>query len=383
MIAGRDTSIVQLKTKHSVIWFHCASVGEFEQGLPLMNKLKYHWNEVELVTTFFSPSGYDYATKNFPDETFLYLPFDSKFAMKEFVTQLNPTLVVFIKYEFWFNLLQILQQRKISTYLVSGIFRSNQFFFKSYGSFFAKRLNAFTYFFLQDEASIKLLNSIGYTNAVVVGDTRYDRVVENAIQDFTNDKINSFIANTKNVFIAGSIWQADMEVVNNIISKLPPDWKVIIVPHELNHFKQEWILARSAYYSGQQTLHERIMIVDTMGILSKLYRYAKFAYVGGGFGSGIHNILEPAVYKIPVLIGPNWGKFNEAHQLIQLGVVFDVTAIDFEEKVFKMIVAKEDFSSEISSRLSAVFNRDSNVVDKIFVIMNKLEQSNLKTFFNN
>jgi 3-deoxy-D-manno-octulosonic-acid transferase len=364
------------------IWFHCASVGEFEQGLPLQNKLKKSAKNVEFITTFFSPSGYEYAKLKFPGERYFYLPFDKHKSMQEFVKKLNPDIVFFIKYEFWFHLLKVLKDSQIRTFLVSGVFRPKQIFFRWWGIFFIERLQAFTHFFVQDQQSFDLLKRKGINNVTIAGDTRFDRVIDNAKQPFHNEKIDTFIKHKK-VFVAGSVWKIDMPHLNKIIAQLNDEWRIIIVPHELGHFKQSYIEAKSFFYSNVLEDESRIMILDKIGILSKLYRVAQFSYIGGGFGKSIHNTLEAAVYGIPVLIGPRWQKFVEAKAMLDLGCAFDISDRDFEKVILPQILTNEVFNIEVRNKLYHFFLKNTNVSESIRIKVIDMLDSKMKTFFNN
>lgn len=324
-----------------VIWFHCASLGEFEQGRPIMEKLKEQHPTYKLVLTFFSPSGYEIRKNYEIADLVCYLPLDTKQNAKKFLDIVNPELAVFVKYEFWPNILNELQNRKVKTILISGIFRENQAFFKWYGSWMRKSLNAFEHFFVQDENSKALLNSIKFTNVTVSGDTRFDRVYEITKQNNQLSFIDEFKSN-KHTLVAGSTWKEDEELlvdyINNIASK---NEKFIIAPHNINSediqklknsIAKKTVLFSEMKNQNLKNLEEfQIFIIDTVGILTKIYSYADVAYVGGGFTkSGVHNVLEPATFGIPIVIGPNYHKFNEAIDLVKEEACF---VIDNSEKL--------------------------------------------------
>ena len=324
------------------IWVHAASSGEFEQGRPLMEKLKKENPEYRILLTFFSPSGYESA-KNYPyADIVCYLPFDFRKNAEELIQIVQPSKAIFIKYEFWANYLSELKRTGVPVYLVSGIFRKNQIFFRPYGKRYGKVLKNFTHFFLQNKNSEELLHEKGLFNTSITGDTRFDRVHKIAEQrkevplmdEFTNSP-----EETK-VLVAGSTWEKDEDILIPYFNS-HPEVKLIIAPHEFNDERLRKMLAKSTrpakLYSQAQKEgigDAELIIVDCFGLLSSLYRYADFAYVGGGFGKGIHNILEAAVYGIPVLFGPKHGKFKEADDLIRLrGGISIANASDFSDRM--------------------------------------------------
>lgn len=307
------------------VWFHVSSLGEFEQARPLMEKIKADYPKYGIVLTFFSPSGYDSAKNYQHADIICYLPFDTMLNAKRFVTMLNPKMAFFIKYEFWMNFLVTLHKRGIPTYSVSSIFRRKQIFFRPWGVFYRKTLRSFSHLFVQNEQSKELLATIGINNVTVTGDTRFDRVVK--IQEAARSLplVETFVEGEKPVFIAGSSWGADEEVYLPYFNEYM-GWKLIIASHEVNEARIKDITARvkgvCVRYT-QATMDEvraaDCLIVDCFGLLSSIYRYGTVAYVGGGFGVGIHNILEAAVYGVPVFFGPNNAKFQEAQQLKECG----------------------------------------------------------------
>ncbi len=316
----------------NLVWFHCASLGEFEQGRPLIEKFKVQHPDYKIFLTFFSPSGYE-IRKNYKGADFVfYLPKDTPRNAKQLIRIMNPKAVFFIKYEFWFNYLNELKNNNIPTYLVSGIFRKEHYFFKFYGTWFRKQLNCFSHFYFQTEESKQLLKSIGYNNATVCGDTRFDRVFEISKQVVSISLIEKFKQN-KNIFIAGSTWLEDEEVIANCKLQIA-NYKLIIAPHEIdeNHLlaiEQLFGKANKLRYSQaneQNVITADVLIIDNIGMLSSIYQYASIAYIGGGFGKGIHNILEAATFGKPVIFGPNFKKFSEAKELIKLGGAFSISS---------------------------------------------------------
>jgi len=317
--------------KSKTIWIHCASLGEFEQGRPIIESIKKNYPENFILLTFFSPSGYE-VRKNYALADFVcYLPADTPKQAKQFINIVQPELVIFVKYEFWLNMLEVLKQKNIPVLLTSAIFRENQIFFKWYGSLWRNALRGFKHIFVQNQESETLLASIQLKNFSIGGDTRFDRVVEIANQFIAIPQIEKF-CNKKSVLVAGSTWIAD-EILLSKLATAFPKWKMIIAPHEIdeNHLSNlEKSFQQSCRFSALINLSEKelesiqILIIDNIGMLSKLYNYANICYVGGGFGSGIHNVLEAAVYGKPVLFGPKFHKFDEAKALIKAGGAFSI-----------------------------------------------------------
>lgn len=315
-----------------VIWFHTASLGEFEQGLPVIEQCKEEYPYHKILVTFFSPSGYEVKKSTKAADLVCYLPMDTQSNMKRFLDLVHPELAIFVKYEFWPNTLRILKDRNIPTLLVSGIFREQQLFFKSYGTFMRKSLEAFTHFFVQNEQSIHLLNGIDFQNVTLSGDTRFDRVVEILDRENHLDFMERFKGESQ-CFVAGSTWPEDEQLLVDYINKSAmKDLKVVIAPHkiqtaQLEKLKSE-IHKKVVLYSDVKpdTIEQaEVLIVDTVGLLTRIYSYADIAYVGGGMGStGLHNTLEPAVYGIPVLIGKYYKGFMEAEELVELGGILSV-----------------------------------------------------------
>ena len=327
-VKGRATVFADLKKAFSptdkIVWFHCASLGELEQGRPIMEQIKKDCPQSKILLTFFSPSGYE-VRKNYEGADFIcYLPLDTKQNAVQFVNSLNLELAVFVKYEFWPNYLAQLKKKTVKTVLVSGIFREKQVFFKWYGGWMRNALKGMNYLFVQDEASKKLLNKIGIEQVTVAGDTRFDRVFEITKQDNYIDFINEFV-NDSYVLVAGSTWKEDEDLlINYINNKATDSEKFIIAPHNIkpDDIKKlkDAIHKKVVLFSekeGENLKDYQVFIVDTIGILTKIYSTASVAYVGGGFTkSGVHNVLEPATFGLPLIIGPNYFKFNEAIDLV-------------------------------------------------------------------
>ena len=344
-----ETLADKIKTSDKTIWFHAASLGEYEQGLPVIEAIKQHYPNHKIVLTFFSPSGYEVRKNNTIADVTVYLPLDTISNAKQFVQFVHPEKVFFIKYEYWPNYLKELKNQNIKTYLISGIFREKQLFFKWYGGFYRKALHTFDYFFVQNESSKTLLKSIGFTNVKVSGDTRFDRVVSILERDNTLDFVEQFI-NNKTTIVIGSSWPKDEELLVNYINQSSDDVKFIIAPHNID---KNQILNLKAQISKKTILFSEkdnvdlsnyaVFIIDTIGILTKIYSYADIAYVGGGFGnSGVHNILEPATFGIPVVIGPNYSHFSEATALVNLEGCLTIQNQTQLNEAFDLLLQNED-----------------------------------------
>ena len=308
-----------------IIWFHCSSLGEFEQGRPVMENLKKQIPNSKFLLTFFSPSGYEIRKDYKGVDWVFYLPLDSKKNARTFFDIVKPVLAVFVKYDFWYYYLNECKKRKTPLLLVSGIFRKDQLFFKWYGNLHRSMLSCFTHFFVQDKESLHLLLSISIKNATVAGDTRFDRVTEIA-ENFTPIETIEKYCGSSTILVAGSSWPEDEKLIKDATANFP-NLKIIIAPHEIHreHIDQlKTIFPNAMLYSqlqahSSQPITSSHLIIDNIGMLSRLYHYATIAYVGGGFNKGIHNTLEPAVYGKPVLFGPNYKKFKEAIGLIETG----------------------------------------------------------------
>lgn len=349
---GEKEALAHLKDKiqpnEQYIWFHAASVGEFEQGRPIMERIKKQHPEKKILLTFFSPSGYEMRKNYQGADVVSYLPFATKKKVRSFLDIVRPEMAVFVKYEFWPNYLKQLAQRQIPTYLVAGIFRPSQYFFRWYGAAYRKCLSCFTHLFLQDEDSAALMAKYNITNTTVCGDPRFDRVVEIASAAKDLNILQQF-AQGAPVIVAGSTWLPDEELLTRYFQE-NENIKLVIVPHETDkhHLHAIYHLLHGRYVryteATQQNLEfARCLVVDTMGILASIYRYATVAYVGGGFGVGIHNVLEAAVYGCPVVIGPNYKKFREAHGLIQCQGAFSVhNYTEFKARMDELLYQSKD-----------------------------------------
>lgn len=320
------------------IWFHAASLGEFEQGRPIMEAIRREHPGYKILLTFFSPSGYE-VRKNYDGaDVVVYLPIDTKRNARRFLRLTNPVMVFFIKYEFWSNYLHMLKERHVPTFSVSSIFRPNQIFFRAYGKGYGKVLDCFTHFFVQNEESRNLLKSIGIDCVSVTGDTRFDRVLQIRDAGKSLPIVENFVGGTAedrpHVFIAGSSWPPDEDIFIRYFNE-HRDWKLIIAPHVIgdDHMKQilgklERKTVRYTEATTENVVGAECLIIDCFGLLSSIYRYADVTYVGGGFGVGIHNVLEAAVWGKPVIFGPNNKNFQEAQGLLKAGGGFEITSYD-------------------------------------------------------
>lgn len=352
-VDGRKTVFATLAEKiqasDKTIWFHAASLGEYEQGLPVMEKIKTQFPNHKIVVTFFSPSGYEVRKNNTIADVTVYLPLDSISNAKQFLKLVHPEMTFFIKYEFWPNYLNELKKQNIKTYLISGIFREKQPFFKWYGGFYRNALKSFHYFFVQNESSKKLLQSIGLNNVKVSGDTRFDRVVSILERDNSLDFIEQFKNNTTTIVI-GSSWPKDEELLINYINQADDAVKFIIAPHNIKPEQiqqlKNTITKKTVLFSekeNQSLADYQVFIIDTIGILTKIYSYADIAYVGGGFGNpGVHNILEPATFGIPIVIGPNYSHFAEATALVNMEGCITISNQNELHQAFDLLVQNED-----------------------------------------
>lgn len=335
MWAGERQAIKVLREKVDpnarYIWFHAASLGEFEQGRPLMEHLRKTHPEYKILLTFFSPSGYE-VRKNYEGADIIcYLPLDTIRNARRFLRSIKPVMAFFIKYEFWYNYLHILQHRGVPTYSVSSIFRPDQIFFQWYGKGYGRVLKCFTHFFVQNIESKNLLGKLDIHDVEVVGDTRFDRVLQIKEASKQLPIVEKFTENTSKVFIAGSSWLPDEEVFLKYFN-LHKDWKLIVAPHVIgeDHLAQIFELlkgrrvVRYTEATEENVKDAEVLIIDCFGLLSSIYHYGTISYVGGGFGVGIHNVLEAAVWDIPVIFGPNNKRFQEAQGLIMAGGGFEI-----------------------------------------------------------
>ena len=324
------------------VWFHAASLGEFEQGRPLIEALKKQYPQLKVSLTFFSPSGYE-VRKNYPlaDEV-LYLPIDTMKNARQWVNRHRFVAAFFIKYEFWFNYMAALDEKHIPLYYISLILKPKQYFFKWYGGWFRKQLGHVSHFFVQDETTMKLLKGIGHDNVTLCGDTRFDRVAAIAQQAKRFPEIETFIDN-RHCIITGSTWPPDEKLLLPYLERMPDDYCMIIAPHDISekHIKQ----IREGLASAKPN---QVYLIDTIGMLSQLYQYARFVYIGGGFGVNIHNIQEPVTFGCPVVFGPKYKSFKEAVDLVHLGGAFSVNNPKELNEVFDRLIHDEAYCQEAS-----------------------------------
>jgi len=331
-VAGRKALWTQLKgipQNKKVVWMHCASLGEYEQGLPVLSALKNNHPEHFYLVTFFSPSGYEVRKNHGIADLVTYLPWDTRADVKRFVALVNPVMALLVKYEFWPNLIRELQRKEVHLYLIAGLFRQNQRFFKPWGNSHRKLLHGFTHLFVQNKASEKLLQSIGVQQVSVSGDTRFDRV---GASKEPLAFMDTYLGDRKCI-IAGSTWPEDEAVLAEAIRQTPKDWCWLIAPHEMHEVKLDNLMKQLPKGSLRYTQNEEaafeacpVLVLDTVGMLGRSYPYASLAYVGGGMGTaGLHNILEPAAAGVPIVIGKNYDRFPEAKDLIALGGVTSIS----------------------------------------------------------
>lgn len=388
------------------VWFHAASLGEFEQGRPLIEQLRATHPEYKILLTFFSPSGYE-VRKNYEGADIVcYLPLDTIRNARRFLRAVHPVMAFFIKYEFWYNYLHILRHRGVPVYSVSSIFRPGQVFFKWYGRNYAKVLHCITHFFVQNEVSLQLLKGIGIDEATVVGDTRFDRVLqikeqakklpiveafkgingkgdackEELSEDACNDDLSEDACKEDlsengckgcKVFVAGSSWQPDEDIFIRFFND-HPEWKLIIAPHVIGEDHLTYILdklqmkaVRYTQATEQSAAEARCLIIDCFGLLSTIYRYGEIAYVGGGFGVGIHNVPEAAVWGVPVLFGPNNKRFQEAQDLLACKGSFEVTDYDSFNTIISRLISDDKFRHQCGEASANYVKSRSGATDII------------------
>jgi len=366
--------------KENIIWFHCASLGEFEQGRPLMELLKEKQPSVKILLTFFSPSGYEIRKHYEGADYVFYLPADTPRHAKQFLNAVNPKSIFFVKYEFWYNYIHQAHKRNIPFYSVSCRFKADMFYFSWYGKWFCRQLAKISHFFTQDEYSAQLLYNEGITQATVCGDTRFDRVH----QVVKKSKEMPFFADyCKNNFtiVAGSTWQPDEKILADLMSSY--SMRLIIAPHQIHeehiHYIEKLFSDFSPIRYSQilknnlEQIDNKVVIIDSIGLLSSLYRYGDIAYVGGGFGAGIHNILEAAAYGKPIVFGHNHKKFNEAADLIRLQAAFAGKNSADIQKIVASLYADEFFRNEAGKQSLQYAEKNIGAAERVYeLIMNRL-----------
>lgn len=376
-VRGRREAFDKLRQSISktdkVFWFHCASLGEYEQGLPVFERLKKQQPDYKVVLSFFSPSGYE-IRKNAPiADVVVYLPIDTPKNAKAFLKLVHPDLIVFVKYEIWINYLKVIKKRGKRAILISALFREHQVFFKWYGSLFKKALNAFEHIFVQNVTSELLLKRINYQTVTIAGDTRFDRVIQNQTATRPIDNIAAFVENSL-CLVIGSSWPEDEVLWTNFINKNDfPNLKYILVPHnvEASHVTKLKATLKIApiLYSESENVNlesSNVLIVDTIGLLSSIYSYAQIAYVGGAMGStGLHNILEPAVYGIPIVIGKNIEKFPEAQAMIKNGGLLSIKDYKTFETIITQLINNSTYREELGAKNKHFIQLNQGAVNQI------------------
>lgn len=377
-VLGRKALWTQLENippNEKVVWMHCASLGEYEQGLPVLTALKNKYPTYFYLVTFFSPSGYEVRKNHGIADMVTYLPWDTKADVNRFVAQVKPVMALLVKYEFWPNLIRALQRKDVPLFLIAGLFRQNQRFFKPWGYSQRKLLREFTHLFVQNDVSLKLLQSIGIQQVRISGDTRYDRV---GASKTPLPFMESFVGNRKCV-IAGSTWPEDEAVLLEAIAQTPSDWCWLIAPHEMHEDKLLQLMTKlpkgSVRYSQSKTsafTNCPVLVLDTVGMLNRCYAYGDIAYVGGGMGrSGLHNILEPAAEGIAVVIGKNYQKFPEAKALIDLGGVVSITSADDCTNQVLKLMQNDRLRNEKGQVNAAFVTQNQGATEKTISLLNQ------------
>lgn len=370
-LGRKNFNFDSLKDYKGCILIQCSSLGEYEQGRPLIERLKSEFPSKKIVLSFFSPSGYESKKNLTLVDKVIYLPEDTRGKSSKFAQNLEPEMAFFIKYDFWPNLFNALKQNGCKIFLISTIFREDQLFFKSYGAWYRKTLQLVDFFFVQNKASKELLESIGLTNSLIAGDTRFDQVLSIKENAFSDSTISAFCNSDKNIAIGGSTWLPDELLIEKLISE-NQNWKWIIAPHEIHkeHIqKLEQLLNKhevvkfTASPNDEELKKATVLIVDTIGLLKNLYRYGNLAFIGGGFGKGIHNTLEPAVYGIPVLFGPKHNKFQEAQDLLKAKIGFEINT----ENILKVFseVTEENYMNNLPLKTDVYISEQKGAIDKI------------------
>lgn len=358
-----------------IVWVHAASLGEFEQGRPVIEKIRELYPQYRILLTFFSPSGYE-IRKNYSGADYVfYLPADRPAEVRRFLDIVHPEIAIFVKYEFWLNMLAELRRRQVRTYIISAIFRRGSVFFKPYGSLWRKALQSFDTLFVQNPESAELLAEIGIHNVVVAGDTRFDRVAQIARQAGKIDLIDRF-RGTERIFIAGSTWQPDEEILLPLIND-NPSVKFIIAPHEMDEQRIQHICDNvkggAVRYTKCTPLtsfgSKQVLILDTVGLLASAYGYASWGYIGGGFGVGIHNTLEAAAFGLPIAFGPNYGRFKEACDLVSLGAAISVADSKELSRWFAPLRDNEAYLGKVSRIAKEYTVNNQGATEKILTII--------------
>jgi 3-deoxy-D-manno-octulosonic-acid transferase len=372
-VSGRKNQFESLQLKAGKsdqwLWFHASSLGEFEQGRPVIEAIKGGYPDYSILLTFFSPSGFEIRKNYEYADCVAYLPADTPAHAQKLVGMFRPKAAFFIKYEFWFNYMQALRKNEIPLYFISARFRKNQHFFKPYGFWFRKQLKQVTHFFVQDEASAQLLASIDIKDTTITGDTRFDRVAMLPSTAKPFPEVVHFKGNRK-LIIAGSTWPPDEKILSGLVASLPEDWAMILAPHDVS---EGHVSGLSKSISVPYQLHSlydqniacKVLAINSIGILSQLYQYADFVYIGGGFGQSIHNIQEPVTFGCPVIFGPRHQKFSEAVDLIRLGGAFTVNNQEQLREVAQKLMQDDTYRNKCSSVCTSYVARQTGATEKI------------------
>lgn len=363
----------QVSEDDKVIWFHAASLGEYEQAVPIIDVLKEKYPQYKIAVSFFSPSGFEVKKTDKKLNIVTYLPLDTTKNAKDFLDILKPEMAFFIKYEIWPNLMDVINQRKVKSYLVSGLFRQNQLYFRPMGRFMAEALKKFDHLFVQNEESLNLLKAHGFEQASISGDTRYDRVISQLAIDNQLDFMDRFTASDELTAIFGSTWPEDISVILDALNNAPNHIKFVIASHQIDSNQiqklKKNITRKVICYSeiNEEKLDKYdVIIVDTIGLLTRIYSYGDFAYVGGGMGySGLHNILEPAAFGIPIIIGKHYDKFPEAEKLRRLGGLFSVSSTEEFEDIFNKIISDSTFREKTGQICGHFVNSEAGATQAI------------------
>ena len=368
-------NLISVNKNDEWIWIHVSSLGEFEQGLPVIERLKSDFPEYKLLLTFFSPSGYE-PRKNFQlADKVAYMPLDTLHNAKKLIKNFNIKAAFFVKYDFWFNYMKVLKKNNIPLYYISALLHPNHYFFKFYSSWFRKQLRNVSHFFVQNDETAKLLKNIGIENTTVTGDTRFDRVYEIAKQSKSFPEIEKFI-NGRHCIIAGSSWPSDEKFIIPFLNKMPDNYCLIIAPHDISdsHIKQitsqldNYVLySQQSMVNGQQPT---VLVINTIGILKQIYKYARFAYVGGGFMSSIHNTQEALVFGCPVVIGPKYHQFVEAVDLVGDGGIFSVNNQQEFDDIFEKLINDDEFYNKASGICQDYIQLSIGATNKIMKVLN-------------
>ena len=379
---GRERQWDRLKSDNADdkwIWFHVSSLGEFEQGLPLMESIKRNYPEYKLLLTFFSPSGYE-PRKNFQlADMVAYMPSDTLVNAKRLVRNFNIKAAFFVKYDFWFNYMKVLNDNDIPLYYISALLHQNHYFFKFYASWFRRQLRYVKHYFVQNEETAKLLKSIGVDDVTITGDTRFDRVYDIARQSLSFPEIEKFV-NGRKCIIAGSSWPTDERFLIPFLRKMPDDYCMIIAPHDVSDSHINQITSQLDNYRLYSDIQQpmvndqqpQVLVINTIGILKKIYKYARFVYVGGGFMSSIHNTQEALVFGCPVVIGPKYHKFVEAVDLVKLGGMFSVNNQQELNDIFERLMNDEAFYDKASDICQDYVRLSIGATNKIVDCLNPI-----------